>query len=503
MHATTHYSVIDRVAQQGGVGVAEAGHRPPAPAARPHGADRPPDRRRQQVRRRQGHAGRADRDEAAPARPPPRAAASRHRRQDRRHRAAARAHAQDLGAAGPRRRALRRRRDNEARPPRLRWHARRQPERHLRGDDARLRRLGLAAPSRDATLAIVGLSLPEAFAVLAAGARRGHARRSLSSAIAIGLPRAAARSGTARAAVRAACARRSRRSAARDDIVLGIATGNRGAGVDRAVRARGLGEPLPHRADGRRPSLQAASRRCCMRPWRRPASTPERTVMVGDTTFDMEMARAAGVGALGVAWGYHSIDELRDGRRARRGRGVRQPDLPPIDALLRGAGAARRDRAATRSRASADEGPGQGGAARRRCRSGSTQKCRRSRGGRPGGFAILLDGRPVRTPKKLPLRRSRRARWPRPSRPNGRRRASASTPPPCRCRSSPSPRIDGVAQQHGRGGRRHRQASPAAICSATAPRPRARSPTCRRCLGSDPALGRGRRSARASSWPRA
>ena len=33
--------------------------------------------------------------------------------------------------------------------------------------------------------------------------------------------------------------------------------------------------------------------------------------MVGDTTFDMEMARAAGVGALGVAWGYHSIDELR------------------------------------------------------------------------------------------------------------------------------------------------------------------------------------------------
>jgi phosphoglycolate phosphatase len=32
--------------------------------------------------------------------------------------------------------------------------------------------------------------------------------------------------------------------------------------------------------------------------------------MVGDTTFDMEMARAAGTGALGVGWGYHSIDEL-------------------------------------------------------------------------------------------------------------------------------------------------------------------------------------------------
>jgi phosphoglycolate phosphatase len=38
--------------------------------------------------------------------------------------------------------------------------------------------------------------------------------------------------------------------------------------------------------------------------------TPERTVMVGDTTFDMEMALAAGTGALGVGWGYHSADEL-------------------------------------------------------------------------------------------------------------------------------------------------------------------------------------------------
>jgi phosphoglycolate phosphatase len=33
--------------------------------------------------------------------------------------------------------------------------------------------------------------------------------------------------------------------------------------------------------------------------------------MVGDTTFDMEMALAAGSGALGVAWGYHPVEELR------------------------------------------------------------------------------------------------------------------------------------------------------------------------------------------------
>jgi len=33
-------------------------------------------------------------------------------------------------------------------------------------------------------------------------------------------------------------------------------------------------------------------------------------VMIGDTAFDMEMARAAGVGAIGVGWGYHSRERL-------------------------------------------------------------------------------------------------------------------------------------------------------------------------------------------------
>lgn len=34
------------------------------------------------------------------------------------------------------------------------------------------------------------------------------------------------------------------------------------------------------------------------------------TVLIGDTTFDMEMAQNAGVTGLGVAWGYHEVDEL-------------------------------------------------------------------------------------------------------------------------------------------------------------------------------------------------
>ena len=32
--------------------------------------------------------------------------------------------------------------------------------------------------------------------------------------------------------------------------------------------------------------------------------------MIGDTTFDIEMARAAGVRAVAVSWGYHRPNQL-------------------------------------------------------------------------------------------------------------------------------------------------------------------------------------------------
>lgn len=37
---------------------------------------------------------------------------------------------------------------------------------------------------------------------------------------------------------------------------------------------------------------------------------PGATAMIGDTAYDIEMARAAGCRAIGVAWGYHAPDEL-------------------------------------------------------------------------------------------------------------------------------------------------------------------------------------------------
>ena len=37
---------------------------------------------------------------------------------------------------------------------------------------------------------------------------------------------------------------------------------------------------------------------------------PRRAVMIGDTSFDMEMAAAAGVAGIGVGWGYHPRSAL-------------------------------------------------------------------------------------------------------------------------------------------------------------------------------------------------
>jgi phosphoglycolate phosphatase len=39
-------------------------------------------------------------------------------------------------------------------------------------------------------------------------------------------------------------------------------------------------------------------------------SSATNTVMIGDTTFDMEMACRAGTNAIGIGWGYHSEQEL-------------------------------------------------------------------------------------------------------------------------------------------------------------------------------------------------
>jgi len=61
--------------------------------------------------------------------------------------------------------------------------------------------------------------------------------------------------------------------------------------------------------------------------------TPWQTVMIGDTVFDMAMAKSAGTHAIGVSWGYHAPDDLRDaGAQAVAERFGELPGL--IDTLL-------------------------------------------------------------------------------------------------------------------------------------------------------------------------
>ncbi len=91
---------------------------------------------------------------------------------------------------------------------------------------------------------------------------------------------------------------------ARADVALGIATGKSRRGVDRMLEHLGWTEwfvttqtadDAPSKPD---PAMLAQAMEAA-------GTSPGTTVMVGDTTFDMAMAVAAGVAPIGVAWGYH------------------------------------------------------------------------------------------------------------------------------------------------------------------------------------------------------
>jgi phosphoglycolate phosphatase len=169
--------------------------------------------------------------------------------------------------------------------------------------------LGLPVPSRAATLAIVGLSLPEAFAVLAPGcdpAVRGKLAERYKSAF-LELKRDPAHHEPLFEGVGTAI----ETLGEREDIILGIATGKSRRGVDRLFKREGWETHFltVQTADDHPSKPHPAMILAAME---EAGVGPERTVMVGDTTFDVEMALAAGSGALGVAWGYHPVAELRD-----------------------------------------------------------------------------------------------------------------------------------------------------------------------------------------------
>jgi phosphoglycolate phosphatase len=91
--------------------------------------------------------------------------------------------------------------------------------------------------------------------------------------------------------------------------LLGVATGKSDRGLKFVLEAHALTDRFVtlHTAD-RHPSKPHPSMiDACMVD---AGAAPENSVMIGDTTFDMAMARAANILAVGVAWGYHDTHEL-------------------------------------------------------------------------------------------------------------------------------------------------------------------------------------------------
>ena len=90
----------------------------------------------------------------------------------------------------------------------------------------------------------------------------------------------------------------------RDDIRLGIATGKSRRGVQHMIEKYGWDGwfATTQTADDAPSKPDPAMLTQAMQEAGTPASM---TVMVGDATYDMMMAREAGAAAVGVAWGYH------------------------------------------------------------------------------------------------------------------------------------------------------------------------------------------------------
>lgn len=162
-------------------------------------------------------------------------------------------------------------------------------------------------PARDEILSIVGLSLPVAVEAMRPGITSGQRDR-----IVEGYRQAYFATGQAPAAPLYPGARDCVTALAdRDDILLGIATGKGWRGLNAMLDHHDLrrgfvtlqcAENHPSKPD---PAMILAA-------LDEAGVAAQDAVMIGDTSFDIEMAVAAGVTGFGVAWGYHPVQRLHD-----------------------------------------------------------------------------------------------------------------------------------------------------------------------------------------------
>ncbi|MEM8536789.1 MAG: HAD-IA family hydrolase [Pseudomonadota bacterium] len=165
----------------------------------------------------------------------------------------------------------------------------------------------LPTPDRAQVLSIIGLSLPEAFAVLCPQASAAQQTRLVAGY------------KDAYVALRAedqelgplfdGAKQVLETLRAQDHTFLAVATGKSRRGLDKVLARHGLtGWFHSEQVSDNHPSKPHPS--MIHTALADTGVATDRAVMIGDTTFDMDMARAAGVRTIGVSWGYHDAQTL-------------------------------------------------------------------------------------------------------------------------------------------------------------------------------------------------
>lgn len=165
---------------------------------------------------------------------------------------------------------------------------------------------GIVCPPRAQLLSIVGLSLEDAFVRLAQG--RDHPVQSLTAQYKAAFF-ALRKSGQANAPLYPGALQAIERLARNSGVVLGIATGKSRRGVAALVEQYGLLDVFSTvQTSDTAPSKPHPG--MVLQAMQETGVGAADTVVIGDTVFDIEMARAAGASGLGVSWGYHPAADL-------------------------------------------------------------------------------------------------------------------------------------------------------------------------------------------------
>ena len=165
------------------------------------------------------------------------------------------------------------------------------------------------APSADAVRGIVGLSVPQAIVALAPH-ETPEIQQRLDQAFryaSLELRKAGAEAdGTLYPGTRDALKRLEATG-----VLMGVATGKARRGLEHTLDVHALRSffTATQSADDAPSKPHPGMLENCER---LTGVLPKDMVMIGDTTFDMLMAKSYGCPAIGVTWGYHPVEALRE-----------------------------------------------------------------------------------------------------------------------------------------------------------------------------------------------